>query len=44
MILKFSNYLKRLSPEERLHEVNFVINEFNKSYSNGENIGKKFTF
>ena len=40
----FKNYLKWLSPEERLHEVNVVINEFNKSYSNGESIGKKFTY
>ena len=27
----FKNYLKLLSPEERLHEINFMINEFNKS-------------
>ena len=40
----FKNYLKWLSPEERLREINFMINEFNKYYRNGENIGKKLTY
>ena len=35
------NYLKLLSPKERLNEINFMINEFNKSNRNGENIGRK---
>ena len=38
----FKNYLKLLSPEEWLREINFMINEFNKSNCNGENIAKKF--
>ena len=40
--IDFKNYLKLLSPEERLREINFMINEFNKSNCNGENIAKKF--
>ena len=36
------NYLKLLATEERLHEINFKINEFNKSNRNGENISKTF--
>ena len=38
----FRNCLKFLSPEERLHEINFMINKFNKSNRIGENIAKKF--
>ena len=38
----FKNYLKLLSPEEQLHEINYMINYFNKSNRNGENIAKKF--
>ena len=37
----FKNYLNLLSPEEWLREINFMINEFNKSIHNGENIAKK---
>ena len=36
----FKNYLKLWSPEERLHEINFMINEFNKSNCKDENIVK----
>ena len=38
---KLKNYLKLLSPGERLREINFMINEFNRSNRNGENIAKK---
>ena len=38
----FKNYLKLLSPEEQLHEINYVITDFNKSNRNDENIAKKF--
>ena len=38
----FKNYLKLLSPEERLREINFMINGFNRSNRNGENIAKTF--
>ena len=31
----FKNYLKLLSPEKQLYEINFMINEFNKSNPNG---------
>ena len=37
----FKNYLNLLSPEEWLREINFMINEFNKSNHIGENIAKK---
>ena len=40
--IDFKNYLKLVSPEERLREINLMINEFNKSIWNGENIAKKF--
>ena len=39
----FKNYLKLLSPEERLREINFMINEFNRSNRTDENIAKKFS-
>ena len=32
----FKNYLKLLSPEEQLYEINLMVNEFNKSNRNGE--------
>ena len=38
----FKNYLNFFSHEERLREMNFMINEFNKSNRNGEKIAKKF--
>ena len=38
----FKNYLKLLSPEEQLHEINYMISDFNKSNRNDENIAKKF--
>ena len=38
----FKNYLKLLPHEEWLCEINFMINEFNESNRNGENIAKKF--
>ena len=39
----FKNYLKLLSPEERLREINFMIYEFNRSNRTDENIAKKFS-
>ena len=39
----FKNYWKLLSPEERLGEINFMINEFNRSNRNDENIARKFS-
>ena len=38
----FKNQLKLLSSKEQLREINLMINEFNKSNRNGENIAKKF--
>ena len=38
----FKNQLKLLSSKEQLREINLMINEFNKSNCNGENIAKKF--
>ena len=37
----FKIFLKLLSPEQQLHETNFILNEVNKSNCNGENIRKK---
>ena len=39
----FKNYLKLLSPEERLREINFMIYEINRSNRTDENIAKKFS-
>ena len=48
-IIKMSNitvdykrFLQLLSPENQLYEINSMINEFNKSNCNEENINKKF--
>ena len=38
----FINYLILLSPEEQLLEINFMINEFNKSNRNSEKIANKY--
>ena len=37
----FINYLILLSSEEQLLEINFMINEFNKSNRNSEKIANK---
>ena len=37
----FKNYLKLLSSEERLREINFMINEFDRSNRNSEKIAKR---
>ena len=44
MTNKFADFkiqLKLLSSKEKLREINFMINEFNKSNRNGKNIVKK---
>ena len=38
----FKKYLQFLPPEHQIYEINFMINEFNKSNNKGENINKKF--
>ena len=38
----FKNFLKLLSPQEQICEINFMINEFNKTNNHGENIAKQF--
>ena len=38
----FINYLILLSSEEQLLEINFMINEFNKSNRNSEKIANKY--
>ena len=38
---KFKNYLELLSPGERLREIIFLINEFNRFNRNSENISEK---
>ena len=41
-MIDFKKYLRFLSPEDQIPEINFMINEFNKSNNKGENINKKF--
>ena len=38
----FKKYLQFLPPEHQIYEINFMINEFNKSNNEGENINKNF--
>ena len=38
----FKRFLKLLSPEEQLCEINYMINEFSKSNRPGDNINKTF--
>ena len=38
----FKKYLQFLPPEHQIYEINCMINEFNKSNNEGENINKKF--
>ena len=38
----FKKYLQFLPPEHQIYEINFMVNEFNKSNNEGENINKKF--
>ena len=41
MTNKFADFLKLLSPQEQLREIEFWINELNKSNKVGEVIAKK---
>ena len=41
MTNKFADFLKLLSPQEQLREIEFWINELNKSNNLGEVIAKK---
>ena len=41
IIVDFKRFLTFLIPEEKLYEINILINEFNKSYFPGVNIKKK---
>ena len=38
----FKRFLKILTPEEQLYEINYLINDSNKSYFLCVNIKKKF--
>ena len=42
IMVDFKRFLKLLSPKNQLHEINSMINQFNKSNCKGENINKKF--
>ena len=42
IMVDFKRFLRLLSPENQLHEINSMINQFNKSNCKGENINKKF--
>ena len=41
IIVDFKRFLTFFIPEEKLYEINILINEFNKSYFPGVNIKKK---
>ena len=43
IIHNFKRYLKFLTPDKQLHEINRLIKEFNKSYLPCSNINKKFS-
>ena len=38
----FKKYLKFLRPKDQIYEINFMIDDFNKSNRKGESINKKF--
>ena len=42
IMVDFKRFLQLLSPENQLCEINYMINEFNKSNRPGDNIVKKF--
>ena len=42
-MIDFKRFLKFLSPKDQLHEINFMIDYFNKSNRAGENIAKKYS-
>ena len=42
IMVDFKRFLQLLSPENQLCEINYMINEFNKSNRPGDNIIKKF--
>ena len=41
-MVDFERFLKLLSPEEQLCEINYMISKFSKSNRPGDNINKKF--
>ena len=38
----FKKYLQFLPPKDQIYEINFIIDNSNKSIKKGENINKKF--
>ena len=43
IMIDFKRFLQFLSPKNQLCEINYMINEFNKSNCPGDNINKKFS-
>ena len=41
LMIDFERFLQLLSPEQQLYEINFMINEFDKSNRTDENIRKE---
>ena len=41
LMIDFGRFLQLLSPEQQLYEINFMINEFDKSNRKDENIRKE---
>ena len=41
LMIDFERFLQLLSPEQQLYEINFMINEFDKSNRKDENIRKE---
>ena len=42
IMVDFKRFLQLLSPENQLHEINSMVNQFNKCNCECENINKKF--
>ena len=43
IMVDFKRFLQFLSSKDQLCEINYMINEFNKSNCPGDNINKKFS-
>ena len=43
-MVDYKRFLQLLSPKNQLHEIDSIINEFNKSNCKGENVKKNFAY
>ena len=44
IMVDYKRFLQLLSPKNQLHEIDSIINEFNKSNCKGENVKKNFAY